>query len=480
MSWLRPITGTSPLAGLMLALALALGLFPARAVAGQGDVCDLQLEVFINQAPTHLIGAFEMLAGRKIAARRAELEEIGLKPHGQTSADEMIVLDELVGLSYRYEEASQRIFITAVDELRVTKELTGSAAAKEQIAVRADYGGVLNYTLYSAGSAQWSPCSLAFNGSAAALGARVFTPFVTLSQSGVLRSSFDNRFDALRLDTTFSYSDRDTLTAYRGGDVISGGLAWTRPIRIGGLQVQRNFGLRPDLVTLPLPSAAGSAAVPSTVDVLVNNVRTSSQEVESGPFHISNIPAVAGAGTARVVLRDASGRETVTDLPFYVSSKLLAEGLYDFSLEAGMPRLSYATSADTYAEQFVTSASARAGVLDWLTLEGHTETGAGLWNAGAGADVRTGSFGVLSGALAASHFAGAFGFQGYIAYEFGMLGTTVPVSSQRTFGSYDDLASATARLQTGIVPTRRPCWRDFRFPRPRFRSSAPGRDRRRG
>jgi len=93
MSWLRPITGTSPLAGLMLALALALGLFPARAVAGQGDVCDLQLEVFINQAPTHLIGAFEMLAGRKIAARRAELEEIGLKPHGQTSADEMIVLD---------------------------------------------------------------------------------------------------------------------------------------------------------------------------------------------------------------------------------------------------------------------------------------------------------------------------------------------------------------------------------------------------
>jgi len=128
----------------------------------------------------------------------------------------------------------------------------------------------------------------------------------------------------------------------------------------------------------------------------------------------------------------------------------------------------------------VTSASARAGVLDWLTLEGHTETGAGLWNAGAGADVRTGSFGVLSGALAASHFAGVFGFQGYIAYEFGMLGTTVQVSSQRTFGSYDDLASATARLQTGIVPTRRPCWRDFRFPRPRFRSSAPGRDRRRG
>ena len=361
MSRLGPITGAAPLAGMMLALAL--GFLPARAAAAGGDVFALQLEVFINQAPTHLIGSFEMIAGHKIAARRAELEEIGLKPRGHSSADEMIVLDELVGLSYRYEETSQQIFITAVDELRVAKELTASAAPKEQIPVRTDYGGVLNYTLYSAGSGQWAPGSVAYGGSSATLDARVFSPFGTLGQTGVLRSSFDNRFDALRLDTTFSYSDRDTLTTYRAGDAISGGLVWTRPIRIGGLQVQRNFGLRPDLVTLPLPSAAGSAAVPSTVDVLVNNVRTSSQEVESGPFRISNIPAVAGAGTARVVLRDASGRETVTDLPFYVSSKLLAEGLYDFSVEAGMPRLSYATTADTYAEQFVTSTSARAGVL---------------------------------------------------------------------------------------------------------------------
>ena len=322
MSRLRPIRVARPLAGLMLALAL--GYLPARAVAGEADVCDLQLEVFINQAPTHLIGSFSQQVGHKIAARRAELEEIGLQPRGNASPDDMLVLDEMTGLSYRYDETRQQIFITAVDELRAAKVITGSAAPKDAIPLRTDYGGVLNYTLYSAGSGQWSPRSLAFNGSSATLDARLFSPFGTLSQTGILRSSFDSRFAALRLDTTFAYSDRDTLTSYRAGDAITGGLAWTRPIRIGGLQAQRNFGLRPDLVTLPLPSASGSAAVPSTVDVLVNNVRTSSQEVDAGPYRISNIPAVAGAGTARVVLHDASGRETVTDLPFYVSSKLLA------------------------------------------------------------------------------------------------------------------------------------------------------------
>jgi outer membrane usher protein len=434
-----------------LAVALMLAFFCEHAIAAPTDVCQLQLEVFINETPTHLIGSFTMVVGGRIAARLAELEEIGLNPRGYASADDTIVLDELVGLSYRYEEASQQIYIAAPDQLRAAKTLDASAAPRDQIAVRTDYGAVLNYTLFSAGAAQLAPRSFAFNGSSATLDARVFTPFGTLSQTGILRSAFDSRFDALRLDTAFAYSDRETLTTYRAGDAITGGLAWTRPIRIGGLQAQRNFALRPDLVTLPLPSASGSAAVPSTIDVFVNNVKTSSQDIESGPYRISNVPAATGSGEARVVVRDASGRETVTNLPFYVSSRLLGAGLYDFSVEAGMPRVSYATIADTYVKQFVMSGSGRTGILDWLTLEGHAEAGAGLWNAGAGAILRTGSFGVFSAALAGSHFEGKYGLQSYLAYEFGVFGMSIQLSSQRSFGSYDDLASATARLQTGTL-----------------------------
>jgi len=55
--------------------------------------------------------------------------------------------------------------------------------------------------------------------------------------------------------------------------------------------VQRNFGLRPDLVTLPLPAARGSAAVPSVADVYIKYVKTSSQDVGAGPYLLSNMPA---------------------------------------------------------------------------------------------------------------------------------------------------------------------------------------------
>ena len=172
--------------------------------------------------------------------------------------------------------------------------------------------------------------------------------------------------------------------SYRAGDVIGGGFAWTRPIRIGGAQVQRNFGLRPDLVTLPLPAARGSAAVPSVADVYINNVKTYSQDVNSGPYLLSNLPAITGSGTARVILRDSSGHTTESVLPFYVSSSLLAPGMFDYSVEAGLPRLSYGTTGDRYVATPVASASARFGVFDWFTVLGHAEGGAGLMNGSLG------------------------------------------------------------------------------------------------
>jgi outer membrane usher protein len=130
----------------------------------------------------------------------------------------------------------------------------------------------------------------------------------------------------VRLDTSFRYSDPQRMITYGAGDTINGGLAWTRPVRIGGLQAQSNFLLRPDLVTIPLPSMGGSAAVPSTVDVYINNMKTFSQEVPAGPFGVSNIPLLSGAGNAELVIRDSAGHETKSTLPFYASSSLLYRG----------------------------------------------------------------------------------------------------------------------------------------------------------
>src|ERR1041385_7977136 len=187
------------------------------------------------------------------------------------------------------------------------------------------------------------------------------------------------------------------------------------------------------------------------VDVYVNNIKTFSQDIGAGPFSLNNVPLVSGSGNAQLVIRDSSGHETKTVLPFYASPNLLAPGLSSWSVEGGLPRLSYGSGSDAYVQSPVGSVTLRRGIFDWLTVESHAEGGAGIGNGGLGAAFKTGTFGAAAIAASASFGSGDTGFQTYASYETRLFGLNINASSQRTFGAYDDLASATARLQNFSV-----------------------------
>jgi outer membrane usher protein len=410
------------------------------------DVRRLQLEVYINNATSHLIGSFVQLPDRRMAARRAELAEVGIKTPDAGSGDDLVVVDELPNVAYRYDEPTQSIYFKLSDTERIRKQYNLRGSADPVTPAPAHFGSVLNYTLFGASTKPADGSGFTFSGANVTLDGRMFGRYGTLSQSAILGSTIAQSFDALRLDTTWSYSDPRTLITYRAGDAISGGLAWTRPIRFGGVQIQRNFSLRPDLVTLPLAAISGSAAVPSTLDVFVNNVKTYSTEVPAGPYQVTNIPTLSGASTAQVILRDAAGHQTQTSLPFFTSPSLLRQGLMDFSIDAGMPRILYGTDASTYVMSPIGSASLRTGLQDWLTLETHAETASGFGNAGFGALTRLGSAGVVSVAGSSSVYGGTLGYQAYAAFDTQIMTFNIHASVLQTFATYNDLASVTARF----------------------------------
>lgn len=427
--------------------ALWLGIV---ADAKAAELQRLQLEVLINGAPTNLIGSFVRDGEGRIGAAPTELETIGIRVDRNTRQSQVVFLDSLPGIRYDYDMPAQRLLVTAADNRRIPKVYDLRPEQKAKVAPRTDYGAVLNYNVFAASDNSTGLPRFNFQGASTTLDARVFTPFGTASQSGILRSAPDNDNAFLRLDSRFTYSDPARMMTYVAGDAITNGFAWTRPIRIGGFQAGRNFALRPDLVTMPLPSASGSAAVPSTLDVYVNNIKAFSQDVQAGPYNVTNIPAVTGAGDAKVVVRDASGRETQTSLPFFTSSWLLKPSLTDFSVEVGAPRQFYGTSDDSYVARPVVSASLRRGITDSLTLESHGEGGLGLVNGGVGVAFRTGSFGVADVALSASRFDNRTGLQAYGAYSVQARGLNLNVSTLRRFGDYSDLASVTSALRPGM------------------------------
>ncbi len=427
-----------------------------------GSVRNLQLEVFVNGAATDLIAEFRQETDGSLAIDPVQLSNVGIAPAEQAlRPDGLIALSRLSNVSYEVDEVSQNIRFTVSHDAISTRVIEAHTPDTEVRKAQSAVGGLVNYTIYASTGGNGIEDMWAFEGVSGWLEGRVFSPLGVVSHSQIVSSSPNETYDSTRLDTTWSYSNPQAMITYRAGDLISGGLSWTRPIRLGGVQVQRNFGLRPDLVTMPLPELSGSAAVPSTVDVYVNNARRLSQEIRPGPFEISDLPVVTGSGTARVVVRDALGRQTVTETPFFASSELLAPGLWDFSAEGGLARRLYGIESNDYDDRFIASGSVRYGLNDWLTLEGHAEGGGGLLNGGAGAVFGIGHYGVGSFAAAASTYQGYTGYQiaGSVELELGdvhLYGRT-----QRTFGDYLDIAAITAE---------RPLLPDFDF-----RTAAPPR-----
>ena len=201
-------------------------------------------------------------------------------------------------------------------------------------------GAAVNYDLYASTASWWPGERFGFGSGSVTLDARAFSPFGVVSQSAILGATAFETETALRLDTTLRYDDEARGVTYQAGDIINAGLPWTRPLRLGGVQIQHDFGLRSDLVLGPSATVSGTAAVPSSADVFVNNFKIFSQPVDAGPFRIEDLPAIDG-GVAELVLRDVTGKTTTEAVPFFVSSRLLAPGALDYSAEAGYARQYY-------------------------------------------------------------------------------------------------------------------------------------------
>jgi len=162
----------------------------------------------------------------------------------------------------------------------------------------------------------------------------------------------------------------------QSSDAISDPGSWGNAVRFAGVRWSRNFALRPDLLTTPLLTTGGTAIVPSTVDVFVNNQLVTSNQLPAGPFIIDRLPTVSGTGDVSVVVRDALGREQVVTQSFYSSTTLLARDLTQYSIDVGSIRDDYALESNHYGS-ILGEASYRRGITDDFTLEGHAEYLAG-------------------------------------------------------------------------------------------------------
>ncbi|MGS0893975.1 fimbria/pilus outer membrane usher protein [Burkholderia stagnalis] len=372
----------------------------------------LYLELVVNALPTGQVVPVRYQDGAYYV-RAGDLAKASVRTGAEP--DRMIDLAKLDRVEVEYESLSQQLRLTVPPDW-LPAQTVGAARLYDRTPAAVNFGLLFNYDVYTNSPTRGRSQTSAWTEQ------RLFDRWGTLANTGIYRRSYgvggapgDNCY--LRYDTTWRYADQDRLLSYTAGDLVTGALSWTSAVRLGGVSIERDFRVRPDIVTYPLPQFAGQAAVPTAVDLFVNGSKAASGQVNPGPFTMNDVPFINGAGEATVVTTDALGRQVATTVPFYVANTLLRKGLSDYALSVGAIRRDYGIRSFSYGK-FAMSGTARHGLTDYLTLEGHAETGERLALGGLGFDIAAGRAGVFNLAATQSRLGGASGRQYAFGYSY--------------------------------------------------------------
>jgi outer membrane usher protein len=406
---------------------------PAEAPVGSTE---LYLDVHVNGARGQL--ARILVRDGVFYATPATLRGLGLEwPAGDT----LVALTTLPGTTVEYDRELQRLSLDVPVALlsggvhhvgyspRPVLQPTGNL-----------FGVILNYDAYAQHSDGIDSVGAWTEFRVFGVGAGVFSN--TARHRWSEDRSGSSRFESVRLDTSWQLDFPEQMISLTVGDAITGSLTWTRPTRIGGIRLARDFGLQPYRITTPLAEFEGEATLPSTVDLLIDGLRKASEDVPPGRFVIDALPGMNGAAQAQLVVTDINGQRRVLDFDFYGTTQLLAPGLADWSLELGKVRRDYGLESFNYDDTLVLSATGRRGLSAWTTIEGHVQASEKLQLAGIGGHWLLGRRGgVLSLAAAGSRDERDTGSLGSFGYQWHSRRLNFSLGTVRRSRGYRDAAT---------------------------------------
>jgi len=384
----------------------------------------LELELFVNGMRSGVV-AHAVKQGARFSLRTDDMRHAGLRL--QTTS-ETLFLDSLEGVRADYDAPRQELYLTVSPEY-LPAQRVGRGKRRFEPA-QYDMGALLNYDAYVSGGGKTPTQASLWHE------ARIFGPAGIISTTGALRTGRAKNY--LRFDTYWRRSDEESMTTLEAGDIITRSLPWAPAVRLGGLQISRDFSVRPDVVTYPLPEFAGSAALPSTVELVVHGQRVAGAEVNPGPFALDTLPPINGYGEANLIVTDMHGRSVSTTMPFYISSALLRPGLTDYAAAFGAFRRNYGIRNFDYGG-LAASASARHGVTGGLTLEVRAEVADDMRLAGGGGVVKLGNFGTVSASYSRSFRGGSDGGELTLGYDYQTRGFSIGLRHRRRDSDYTDL-----------------------------------------
>ncbi len=400
----------------------------------------LFLNISINSNPSEDLFSVKQSKDRKLYIRSGDLKTLRVKMDEHIPDSQWVCINELKGIQFKYLENEQSLNLQVPSSMLTgySVELSGQQTTSSGwLKMKPLNAAILNYSLYHTITNDES----IFSGSAEG----IFNSALGNFSSGVLyNGSNQNSYSHekwVRLESKWQYVDPEKVRIYTLGDFISNSSDWGSSVRLAGFQWSSAYTQRGDIVTSALPQFSGSAALPSTLDLYVNQQKIYSGLVPSGPFDIKQLPFISG-NEVTLVTTDATGQQSITKKPYYFSSKILAKGINEFSVDVGVPRYNYGLYSNDYDDATFASGAIRYGYSNSLTLSGGAEASTdGLSNVGTGFAKNLFGVGVINADIAASQYKDENGYSTLVGLE-GRISKNISfnTSYRKVFDNYFDLA----------------------------------------
>ncbi|MDX8155412.1 fimbria/pilus outer membrane usher protein [Acinetobacter pittii] len=400
----------------------------------------LFLNISINSNASEDLVAVKQSKDGKLYIRSRDLKTLRLKMDEDIPDNQWVCINDLNGIQFKYLENEQSLNLKVPSNMLTgySVDLSGQQITSPQLLkMKPLNAAILNYSLYNTITNDEN----VFSGTAEG----IFNSAIGNFSSGVLyNGSNENSYSHekwVRLESKWQYVDPEKIRIYTLGDFISNSPDWGSSVRLAGFQWSSAYSQRGDIVTSALPQFSGSAALPSTLDLYVNQQKIYSGLVPSGPFDIKQLPFISG-NEVTLVTTDATGKQSITKKPYYFSSKILAKGINEFSVDVGVPRYNYGLYSNDYDDATFASGAIRYGYSNSLTLSGGAEASTdGLSNLGTGFAKNVLGIGVINADIAASQYKDENGYSALLGLE-GRISKNISfnTSYRKVFDNYFDLA----------------------------------------
>ena len=265
------------------------------------------------------------------------------------------------------DERELTLHITVEPARLSTTRLSLTRGAPAGIIYSRARSGFLNYAVDMNGQRAYS----LFADAGATVGGALLASTLSRSAHGSL----------VRGQTSLTVDDRRRVRRWVIGDSFASTGSLGGALFIGGVSVSREYEVDPYFMRYPTADLAGAVLAPSTLEVYVNNRLVSREQIAPGRFDLTSLPVSTGRADARLVLRDAFGREQQVVSSFYLATGGLAAGLHEYRYHAGYRRQD-ASGANWRYSSPACLGRHRVGLTDTITAGMRAELDGGIISVG--------------------------------------------------------------------------------------------------